>query len=208
MTDKESIDKTIIHGYLQEYMENIEDNLKQGKVTMGYELNKDGSLKLANERVFDYVGMSDDMIELLYDDLKDCQAYIKAVKKFNKVYNNIFLNQKAQIEASLKFKQRSSNTSYIEHNESIYEMPSQFDINLVLLDTCLLCEKLADNDIVLANKDKFKLLSDKIEPKTEFIKMVNVIELAFKNYKKFDRTTQKQLVALVKQTIGDAENFN
>lgn len=178
----------IMNGYISEYLSNIDQKLKEGKVLIGYEINDDGSLTLTNERVFTEYGITDAEIEETYNYLKDCYEYAKAVEKFNIAYNNAFALQKAQVEASL-----NSN--------------GKFDIMLVLIDTQLLYDELKDNEIVLKNKKNYKLLTDKIKPRTYFIDMVNVIELAFKNYKKFDDKTQKQLLALIMLTVNDAEKF-
>lgn len=180
--------KNIINGYIGEYIANKEQKLKEGKILIGYDFDDDGSLILANERSFSKDGVTDEEIETEYNKLKDCYDYVKAVEKFNIVYNNVFALQKAQIDMSLN-------------------NLGNFDIMLVLIDTQLLYDKLKDNEIVLNNKKKFKLLTSKIKPKTYFIEMVNVIELAFKNYKKFDDKMQKQILALVIQTINDAGRF-
>lgn len=151
---------------------------------LGYEIGKD-KVKLTNEKVFTQVGATEEDIKQMYDQYKDCYLYSKAVKVFNEVYNNELLKTTYQ----------SIITDQVNYT---------FDITLVEVDTYLLYNILIENKDLLATKNKTNCLTDKIKPKTNYTKQAVIIELAMKHIKLLDDKTRKQVIAIVMQTINDA----
>ena len=152
---------------------------------LGYEVT-DEEINLTNERLFTEKGVTEEDILKMYEDYKDCELYAKAIKLLNNLYSNELLLDSYQsiLNDTVSFK---------------------FDVRLVMYDTYLLSDKLTKNEKLLATKKKTKLLTERIEPKTEFLEKANIIELAMKHYKDLDNKTQKQVLALVMQSVHDSD---
>lgn len=151
----------------------------------GYEVKEDGTVILTSEKSADKNATPERQKEV-YEENKDCYKFIKAVEKLNPIYNDLFL-------ASIK--------QNILNQELVY----RYNILLPLADTYFIYEKLKTNEELLARKKKTKLLSDKVKPETDYTKKTMLIELAMKNFKLIDSTTQKQVLSLVLGTIDVAE---
>ena len=123
--------------------------------------------------------------DAIYDKFKDCAEYIKAVKKFNAIYTDDFINYTMQ--------------SYLTDNLNF-----PFNVMLSFIDTYFIYQKLKDNDLILAEKKKIKLKCDKIKPKSIYTRNASYIELAMKRYKKLDDTTKKEVLSIVYYTVRDA----
>ena len=116
--------------------------------------------------------------EELYNQVKDCYTYIKCVEELN----NINLNP--VLKNSLK-----GDPSKI----SVFETP--------FFDTVAIYESEKDNEELKKKRKKTKLLSDKVQPQTEYVKQTSLIELAIKNFKLIPKDTQRQILVLVMSTI-------
>jgi len=128
-------------------------------------------------------------VDLLYNTVKDCVAYVNAVTNLNYIYSNMLTNNTMQ--------------SYMENYADF-----QFNIMLPMIDTYFVYQNLKDNEIILSKKKKTKLKCDKINPISDYTKKASYVELAMKNYNKLDDVTKKEIVSLVFNTIKDADTID
>ena len=160
------------------------------KEYLGYELTDKG-IKLTNERIFEGIPsfILDPMITKQYNKYKKWRTYSKAVKIFNNLYSNeLLINSYQEV-----LREHLNNPKY--------------DITLVFWDTSLLYDILKNNKEIVKKKKEIKLNTDELTPKTEFLEKCSYVETALRNRDLVDTKTQKQVIALVGQTITEARNI-
>lgn len=116
--------------------------------------------------------------EEAYNNFKDCYTYINCVEELNKINLNPVLKNSLKGDPS-KF--------------SVFELP--------FMETIGIYESLKDNEELKERRKKTKLLSDRIQPQTEYVKQSSLIELALKNFKLIPKVTQRQILALMFSTV-------
>ena len=153
----------------------------------GYIITDDGDVMYNHDPANENPTMQ--QVDLLYNQIKDCDKYAKAVTNLNYIYSNILTNNTMQ-----------------GYMDNYADFP--FNIMLPMIDTYFVYQNLKDNEIILSKKKKTKLKCDKINPISDYTKKASIVELAIKNYNKLDDVTKKEIVSLVYNTIKDADTID